>query len=80
MAIKYPNMFEDVGSCDAGNQFGYGLGGKMGNKFLDKHLVERVSINSATQNPTDLITPSLKQETEKLISEALMHRQRMKSQ
>ena len=34
MAIKYPNVFEDVGSCDAGNQFGYGLGGKMGKSLL----------------------------------------------
>ena len=67
-------MFEDVGSCDAGNQFGYGLGGKMGNKFLHKHLVERVSANSATYNSTDLIIPSLKQETEKLINEVLMNR------
>ena len=41
LAIKYPNMFEDTG-MSSDSLLGYGLGGKMGNKYLDKHLVERV--------------------------------------
>ena len=41
MAIKYPKMFEDVGEVSV-SPLAYGLGGKMGNKYLDKHLVERV--------------------------------------
>ena len=45
MAIKYPKMFENVKSSSDSPLGYYGLGGKMGNKFLDKHLVERVIIN-----------------------------------
>ena len=41
LAIKYPKMFEDVGGISE-SPLGYGLGGKLGNKYLDKHLVERV--------------------------------------
>ena len=46
MAIKYPKMFEDVKSLSDSPLAYYGLGGKMGNKYLDKHLVERVIINN----------------------------------
>ena len=44
LAIKYPKMFEDVGGISE-SPLVYGLGGKLGNKYLDKHLVERVIMN-----------------------------------